>query len=467
MAQQDNKQRANFSQIGILLAAAGSAVGLGNIWKFPYITGEYGGGAFLFVYLGFILIIGLPVMMSELLIGRKGLRNTFGAFKILAPGTKWFVVGFLGIGAAYLILSFYGVVAGWSMHYAVEAMKGNLSNKTPEQFEALFTNFIKLPVKPVMWQLLFMVLTAVIVVLGIKNGIERFSKILMPILVVILIILVIRSVTLPGAGKGLAFLFKPDFSKLTKEGVLNALGHAFFSLSLGMGTLITYGSYVNKKNNLGLIALQVTVADTVIALLAGMAIIPAVFAFNIAPGAGPGLVFITLPNVFQQMPGGIVFSSMFFVLLSVAALTSSISILEVVVSFLSEEMKIKRVMATIIATSTISVTGVFCSLSMGKLGSPIFLGLNFFDTLDFFASNIFLPFGGLLIALFIGWYFGKKNTVEELSSKGSFQVKYINVFMFSLRYIAPISIFIVSVNGIYEQVSKYIGMDLIEYLSSK
>jgi neurotransmitter:Na+ symporter, NSS family len=467
MAQTDNQNRAKFSGIGILLAAAGSAVGLGNIWKFPYITGEYGGGAFLFVYLGFILLIGLPVMLSELLIGRKARRNAFGSFKRLAPKSFWYVTGFLGVIAAYLILSFYGVVAGWSLHYATEAIQGHLSNKSPEEFESMFFNFIALPIKPVFWQLLFMLITAIIVLLGIKNGIERFSKILMPILVLILIVLVIRSVTLPGAGKGLAFLFKPDFGKLSWKGVLNALGHAFFSLSLGMGTLITYGSYVRKKNNLGKIALQVTSADTIIALLAGMAIIPAVFAFGIAPDSGPGLVFITLPNVFQQMPGGDIFSTMFFVLLAVAALTSSISILEVVVTFLVEEMKIGRKMATLIAGSTISVVGVFCSLSMGKLSSPIFLGLNFFDTLDFFAANVFLPFGGLLIALFIGWRFGKRKTLEEISNEGKLKINYIEILIFSLRYIAPIAIFLVSVYGIYEQISTYIGMDLFSFLKTK
>ena len=289
----------------------------------------------------------------------------------------------------------------------------------------------------------------------------------MPILIVILIILVVRSVTLPGAGKGIAFLFKPDFEKLTWEGVLNALGHAFFSLSLGMGTLITYGSYIRKQNNLGVTAFQVTAADTIIALLAAMAIMPAVFAFGIEPGSGPGLVFITLPNVFQQMPGGTVFSVLFFVLLAVAALTSSISILEVVVTFLSEEMKIGRKMATLVAGSTISVVGVFCSLSMGKLSTPVFLGLNFFDTLDFFASNVFLPFGGLLISLFIGWYLGRNKTLDEVSNGGKIKVKYLNLLMFSLRYVAPVAIFFVSVYGIYEQVSNHIEMDLFTFIKTK
>lgn len=457
MGKKDKQPRANFSKLGIIMAAAGSAVGLGNIWKFPYITGQYGGAAFLFVYLGFILLIGLPVMMSEFIIGRKARRNAFGSFKKLAPKTPWYVTGFLGVGAAYLILSFYGVVAGWAMNYTVEALSGSFVGKDSDQLNTFFENFIASPFKPVLWQLFFMALTALIVLMGIQKGIERFSKILMPILVVILIILVFRSVTLPGAEKGIAFLFKPDFSKLTWAGVLNALGHAFFSLSLGMGTLITYGSYIRKENNLGKTALQVTIADTVIALLAAMAIMPAVFAFDIPAGAGPGLVFITLPNVFLQMPGGMFFSVLFFVLLTVAALTSSISILEVVVAFLSEELKMGRTVATVLATTTIAFVGVFCSLSMGHLDFKVFLGMNFFDTLDFFASNVFLPFGGMLIAMFMGWQFGKKRALKELSNNGAYNIWYLNVLMFSLRFIAPFAIFAVSVWAIYQRVVEYVA----------
>ncbi len=458
MTNKSGKVRGSFgSKFGVIAAAAGSAVGLGNIWKFPYITGEYGGAAFLFVYLGFILAIGLPVMISEFIIGRKARRNAFGAFKKLAPKTSWYVTGFLGVGAAYLILSFYGVVAGWAMNYTVESLTGSFQGKTPEQLARFFNDFTSSSLKPVVWQLVFMLLTALIVLMGIHNGIERFSKILMPVLVLILIILVIRSVTLPGAGKGLAFLFKPDFKKLTWEGVLNALGHAFFSLSLGMGTLITYGSYIRDKNHLAKTAFQVTMADTIIALLAGMAIIPAVFAFNIEPSVGPGLVFITLPNVFLQMTGGTIFAVLFFILLTVAALTSSISILEVVVAFLSEELKMTRNVAIILATTSISFVGVLCSLSMGRFDFNIFLGLNFFDTLDFFAANVFLPFGGLLISLFLGWKFGEKKTQKELSNHGTLPTPYIKALMFSLQYIAPFAIFVVSVWGIYNQVIKYIS----------
>jgi len=451
-------KRDGFSnKFGVIAAAAGSAIGLGNIWKFPYITGTYGGAAFLFVYLGFILAIGLPVMISEFIIGRKAQRNAFGSFRKLAPKSAWYVTGFLGIGAAYLILSFYGVVAGWSLDYVFESMKGSFNGKTPDQISQYFNEFSSQSIKPVIWQLIFMLLTAVIVLMGIQKGIERYSKVLMPLLVVILIILVFRSVTLPGAMKGIDFFLNPDFSKLTWEGVLSALGHAFFSLSLGMGTLITYGSYINKKNNLGKTALQVTLADTIIAILAGLVILPAVFAFDLKPGEGPGLVFKTLPNVFEQMPGGSVFSPLFFILLTIAALTSSISILEVVVAFLSEELKMSRRVATILATVSISFVGVFCSLSLGNLDGEVFLGMNFFDTLDFFASNIFLPFGGAMIALFIGWKFGLAKTTKELSNNGEFNVGYVKIVYFLLKYVAPIAILIVSAYGIISQIQKYLG----------
>nr|WP_321409786.1 sodium-dependent transporter [uncultured Carboxylicivirga sp.] len=451
-------KRDSFSgKFGVIAAAAGSAVGLGNIWKFPYITGEYGGAAFMFVYLGFILVIGLPVMISEFIVGRTAKRNAFGAFRKLAPKSAWYVTGFFGVGAAYLILSFYGVVAGWAMNYVLESANGVFTGMDAAQISDHFNHFSSGSVKPVLWQLAFMILTAVIVLLGVHKGIERFSKFLMPLLVVILIILVFRSVTLPGAMKGIKFFLYPDFTKLTWHGVLNALGHAFFSLSLGMGTLITYGSYIDDNNNLAKTAVQVTMADTIIAILAGLAILPAVFAFNLEPDAGAGLVFKTLPNVFLQMPGGVIFSVLFFVLLTIAALTSSISILEVVVAFLSEELKIGRTIATILATVTIAFVGVICSLSLGMLNTEVFLGLNFFDTLDFFASNIFLPFGGALIAVFIGWRYGIKKVHKALASSDNENIWYLNLMFYSLKYVAPIAILIVSAYGIIEQVATYLN----------
>jgi len=431
------------SKFGVIAAAAGSAVGLGNIWKFPYIAGVYGGAAFLFVYLAFIVAIGLPVMLSELIIGRKSRKNAFGAFKVLAPGTPWRFIGILGVAAAFLILSFYGVVAGWSIDYIVLSLKNGFSSKSPDEISSLFTTLIESPIKPVLYQLFFMILTAAIVIVGIKKGIEKYTKILMPLLVVILLFLCIKSVSLEGAKAGLNFLFKPDFSKLSAEGVLSALGHAFFTLSLGMGTLITYGSYIQKDNNLVSTVINVTVADTVIAILAGIAIFPAVFAFGIAPSQGPGLIFVTLPNVFHQMPGGYIFSILFFILLTVAALTSSISILEVVVAYFMEELKMGRKASTILATVLISILGILCSLSMGVLSSFTFFDLNVFDLMDWISANLLLPIGGMFIALFIGWYFGRKKVQEEVSQGGTLSGALLSIFMFLVKFIAPVAIAIV------------------------
>ncbi len=446
------KSRAVFSsKFGVIAAAAGSAIGLGNIWKFPYITGVYGGAAFLFVYLGFILAVGLPVMLSEFIIGRKSRKNAFGAFKKLAPKSSWQYIGFLGVLAAFLILSFYGVVAGWGLKYVVIALSNGFEQLSPEEVESGFFNFIESPISPLFFQLLFVLITAMVVIVGVQKGIERFSKILMPILLLIILILDVRAITLPGSIEGLKFLFHPDFSKLSWEGVLSALGHAFFSLSLGMGTLITYGSYIKKDNNLVKTSIQVTLADTLIAILAGIAIFPAVFAFGIEPDAGPGLVFITLPNVFIQMPGGTIISVLFFLLLTIAALTSSISILEVIVAYFTEELKLNRNIATTFAAVLTALLGIICSLSMGIFGEYEFLCFNFFDLMDFIASNVLLPIGGMFIALFVGWRFGKYRVFKEIASGGSLKGWFLNIFMFLVRYIAPVAILIAFAYGIFDK----------------
>jgi len=449
METQDVTQRDSFTgKIGIIAAVAGSAVGLGNIWKFPYITGVYGGGAFVLVYLICIAIIGLPVMLSEFAIGRRAQRNAVGSFKKLAPGTPWFFTGVMGIVAAFMILAFYGVVAGWTLEYLFKSLLNSFAGKNPADLEGMFGGFISQITKPIFWQIIFMGLTCWIVLAGIKGGIEKASKLLMPVLFVIILVLDIRAITLPGAAEGLSFLFKPDFTKLSAEGVLSALGHAFFSLSLGMGTLITYSSYMGKQENLGATAVQCTIADTGIALLAGIAIFPAVFAFGIEPGAGPGLVFITLPNVFQQMPGGYIFSLLFFLLLAVAALTSSISILEVVVAYFSEELKLGRRKATIMSTIAITIVGIPCSLSMGAMSKVQFLGKTFFDWLDYIASNILLPIGGLLIVAFIGWYLGRDKTKAEVTNAGQLKAGYLPLFLFLAKFVAPVVIAIVFLHGL-------------------
>ncbi|WP_246944868.1 sodium-dependent transporter [Bacillus pinisoli] len=422
---------------GFMLAAMGSAIGLGNIWKFPYITGENGGAAFIIVYLVCIALIGIPIMLAEFSIGRKTQKDAIGSFQELTPGKPWFVTGLFGVVAAFLILSFYGVVAGWALSYTTKAMNGELLSIPAEQMGDHFGGFIGTSLSPILWQLLFMFIVIVIVVKGIKEGIEKWNKILMPTLGVLLLILVIRSVTLPGAGDGISFLFSPDFSALSTEAVLVALGHAFFSLSLGMGTMITYGSYLPKNVNLPTASVGISLADTGFALFAGLAIFPAVFAFGMDPGAGPGLIFITLPAVFELMPFGQFFSVLFFLLISVAALTSAISILEVPVAYFIRKFGWTRQKATWILGTIIFLFGIPSSLSLGAWSGFTIFGLNFFDAVDFLASNILLPLGGLLTALFVGWALKPKQATEMADLSESTIGK---LWIFALRFVAPVLI---------------------------
>jgi neurotransmitter:Na+ symporter, NSS family len=444
------KQRDLFSnKFGVVMAAAGSAIGLGNIWRFPYLAGNYGGAAFILVYLAFNVLIALPILISEFSIGRKARSNVHAAFAKLAPHSHWYIIGYMGIAASFTILSFYGVVAGWSIEYIISALNKDFAGKTPEQLRMMFYNFSYSPLKPILWQIIFMSFTCAVIIRGIKNGIEKFNKILMPLLLVIIVILDIRAISLPGASEGLAFLLKPDFSKLTSEAILAALGQSFFSMSIGMGAMITYGSYIKSDDNLTSSAIDVAFTDIIIAILAGIAIIPAVFAFGLQPGEGPGLVYITLPNVFQQMPGGYIFSILFFLLLLIAALTSSISILEVQVAYFVEELKLKRKAAAILGTCLATLTGIICSLSLSnKYFNINFFGKNFFELMDYISSNLLLPLGGLFIALFIGWFYSKHKLIKELSSNGKYTLPFFRIFMFLLKFIAPIAILIVFLQGI-------------------
>jgi len=440
--------RDNFgSKFGVIAAAAGSAVGLGNIWKFPYEVGVNGGGAFLVFYLIFVALIGIPVMISEFAIGRNGQKNPIGSFKFIKPGKPWFLVGVMGVGAAFMIFAFYGSVAGWTLEYLFQAVKNGFAEKSSAELTGMFNNFVEDPIRPIVWQVIFVVLTTSVVIAGVKNGIEKYTKILMPVLVLIILILVVRSVTLPGAGEGLKFLFKPDFSKINATVILSALGQAFFSLSLGMGTIITYGSYINKKNNLGSTAIQVSIADTLIAILAGVAIFPAVFAFGINPSQGEGLVFVTIPNIFQQMPGGYFFAILFFVLLAVAALTSTISLLEVIVAYFSEEYKMSRKKAAIISSSIILVLGILCTMSNGGVLKDFkILGYNIWGLLEFTSADILLPLGGFFIVIFVGFFMGKKRVMDELTNNGTIRARLIPFALFLIRFIAPVGIALVFLN---------------------
>lgn len=431
------------SSFGLLAAAIGSAVGLGNIWRFPYITGKYGGGAFLVIYLGIVAAIGLPIMLSELAIGREGKSDAIDSFKKLAPGKPWFLSGVLGVLAAFFILSFYGVVAGWTLEYVVKAATNSFAGKSGEEITNLFVNFISSPVKPIIWQVVVMIITSFIVSTGIEKGIEKFSKIMVPLLLLIIIILDIRAITLPGGIEGIKFLFQPDFSQINGKVVLAALGHAFFSLSLGMGIMITYGSYIGKSENLGKTALNVSIADTVIALLAGLAIFPAVFAFNVDPTSGAGLVFLSLPNVFPQMPGGYFFGVFFFVLLFLAALTSTISLLEVVVAYLVDSFRMARKTATILASTAITLIGMVASLSNGVLSHILIFGDNIFDFIDNTTANYFLTTAALISVLFLGWSLDRRVIEKQLSNDGSLRAGYLKVYYFIIKYIAPIAIVLV------------------------
>lgn len=441
-------KRDNFgSKFGVIAAAAGSAVGLGNIWKFPYELGNNGGGAFLVFYLIFVAMIGIPVMIAEFSIGRNGQRNPIGSFKFIKPGKPWFLVGVMGVGAAFMIFAFYGSVAGWTLEYLFQSVKGGFEGKNPDELNSMFTNFVEDPIRPIVWQVIFVVLTTSVVIAGVKNGIEKYTKILMPVLVVIILILVVRSVTLPGAGEGLKFLFKPDFSKINATVILSALGQAFFSLSLGMGTIITYGSYINRNTNLGTTAIQVSIADTLIAILAGVAIFPAVFAFGINPSQGEGLIFVTIPTIFEQMPGGYFFSILFFILLSVAALTSTISLLEVIVSYFSEEYKISRKKAALIASSIILVLGILCTMSNGGILKDFMIfGYSIWGLLEFASADILLPLGGFFIVIFVGFFMGKKRVMDELTNNGTIKARLLPVALFLIRFVAPVGIALVFLN---------------------
>jgi NSS family neurotransmitter:Na+ symporter len=444
MAKFDFTKRDSFgSKIGVIAAAAGSAIGLGNIWRFPYVAGENGGAAFLIVYLLFIIAIGIPVMLSEFVIGRRGQRNAYGSFKKLKPGQPWYIIGLIGIAGAFFILAYYSTIAGWTLEYLYQSIANGFSGKTTGELSEMFSSFQHGGLMPVIWQVIFMALTAWIVYHGIREGIEKYAKILMPLLILLIIVICIRSITLPGAIDGLNFLFQPDFSKITPSVIIEALGQAAFSLSIGMGTLITYGSYINKKDKLSSTAYAVTASDTVIAILAGIAIFPAVFAFGIDPAEGEALIFITLPNIFQQMTGGYFWALIFFVLLVIAALTSTISVLEVVVAFCSEELNISRKKATVVVASIITFIGIFCTLSQGPLDELSMGGKNLFSILDYSAANIFLPVGAFFIVIFVGWFLGRKNVRDELSNQGTFKARAFWLFMILVRFFAPIAIAIV------------------------
>lgn len=438
------------TRIGFILAALGSAVGLGNIWRFSYIAGESGGAAFLIIYLLAIAFIGFPIMMCEFMIGRRAQSDAVQSFHIIAPGKPWFIAGGVGVAAGFIILSFYAVVAGWTLKYLFSYITGGLWSTPSDGYESYFTSFIS-NTQPIIWQFIIMALTVGIVVLGVKKGIEKANKIMMPLLGIILLLLAGYSLTLGGAKAGLTFLFSPDWEAFRNPNVyLTALGQAFFSLSLGMAALITYSSYLPRKEKLPSAATSIIILDTLFAVIAGIMIFPAVFAFNAAPDAGPGLVFITMPEVFGQIGGfGIVIGILFFLLLTAAAISSAVSMLEVCVAYFMRKFSLSRKPTTILIGALIFIIGLPSALSAtadAPLGGIHFLGdRGFFDSADFLTSNIMLPLGGLLIALFVGWTWEKSEMMRESDFRSS---QFGSIFRWILILLVPIAILAVFVNSI-------------------
>lgn len=431
------------SRLGFVMAAAGSAVGLGNVWRFPWLAGENGGGLFLLIYLVMVVTLGASVLLAEIVIGRAAQKDPVGAFRRLGGGA-WPLVGYLGITAAFLILSFYGVVAGWTLAFAFRQASGLFAAVEPSK---AFADLLGSTSEPLAWAFAFLVMTACVVFGGIRNGIERANLVLMPLLFLLLIVLAIRAATLPGGLDGLRFFFAPDFSRVDSGTFTAALGQAFFSLSIGLGAMITYGSYLQPHQSLGRSALQIAALDTLAAVLAGCIVFPAVFFADLNPASGPGLAFVTLPTVFAEMPAGRLFGVVFFVLLTIAALTSAISLLEPVVAFLVDEHGFRRHRATLLVTVGAFLLGIPSSLSLGPVPALSAFGLSFMDLLDFVTASLMLPIGGLAIALFVGWKIAPRALAEVADAAGRPPLL-ARLWLFVLRFVAPVAILWILLTGL-------------------
>ena len=441
-------ERANFgSKLGVILATAGSAVGLGNVWRFPYMTGENGGAVFIMIYVACVLVLGIPCMISEFIIGRNGRANTARAFSVMSGGRGWTIIGFLGVLTGFLITGYYAVVAGWCLQYVYASLVGHMSG-SPEYFQQYFASLASDPVKPVFWTVVILLITYLIIEHGVRDGIERASKAMMPTLFILLLIIVGAACMLPNAGQGLEFLFRPDFTKINSDVFLAALGQSFYSMSIAMGCLCTYASYFKKQTNLTTAAIQIGLIDCLVAILAGMMIFPAAFSVGVNPDSGPSLIFITLPNVFQQAFGGIpvlgyAISLLFFILLSLAALTSLISLHEVSTAFFHEELVITRKKAALLVTVTTAIIGVFCSLSLGATNHLVIFGKALFDWFDFVTGQIFLPIVGFLTCIFIGWFAPRKIVRDEFTNWGTLRSSFFHTYLFLVKYVCPLAIFFI------------------------
>jgi NSS family neurotransmitter:Na+ symporter len=447
------KQRSHWgSRIGFILAAAGSAVGLGNIWKFPYVTGENGGGIFVLVYLACVLLVGLPIMIAEILIGRTTQSSPVGAFKSLA-GTRspWVGMGWLGVVSAFILLSFYSVVAGWSLHYTWLSISGQLAGLGPENMAPVFGNLNRSVEANLFWHLIFMGLTIAVVFGGVSKGVERWSRILMPALLIMMLVLLGNSLTLDGFGKAVQFLFGFHQDKFTAAGALEALGHAFFSLSLGMGAMLTYGSYLRRRDDIVGASVTISALDTSIALVASLMLFPIIFSYGMEPAAGPGLVFISVPIALSQMPGTTFLATVFFALLVFAALTSAISMLEVATSYLIDQRGWQRRRAAVAAGLTTALVGLPSALSGGTRlfgsGMEALVGRNWFDSLDYLVTNWMLPLGGLGMALFTAWRMNQRLRREEFLL-GSRLRGFYQSWLFLLKYPVPVAILLIFLNAV-------------------
>ena len=439
-------ERANFgSKLGVILATAGSAVGLGNVWRFPYMTGQNGGAVFILIYVACVLLLGIPCMISEFIIGRNGRANTARAFRLLSADRPWWsVIGYMGVLTGFLITGYYAVVAGWCMQYVWASLIGHMQGD-PSYFQQYFAELSADPVKPVLWTVIILGITYLIIEHGVRDGIERASKLMMPTLFILLLIIVGAACMLPGADKGIRFLFQPDFSKINGDVFLAALGQAFYSLSIAMGCLCTYASYFSRQTNLTQAAIQIGVIDCLVAILAGLMIFPAAFSVGVNPDSGPSLIFITLPNVFQQAFGsmpvvGYVISLLFFILLSLAALTSLMSLHEVSTAFFQEELMISRKRAALLVTVSTAVIGAFCSLSLGAVDGLTLLGRTLFDWFDFITGQIFLPIVGFLTCIFIGWFVPHKMVRDEFTNWGTLRGRFFHLYLFLVKYVCPLAI---------------------------
>lgn len=439
------EKRGNFgTELGMILATAGGAVGLGNVWRFPYMTGENGGAAFILVYICCVLMLGIPCMLSEFIIGRHGASNTYRAYSLLSGGNAWKYVGLLGVATGFLIMGYYAVVSGWCLQYVYASFFGELTGNA-DFVNHYFAEFSSDPWRPVIWTLAILVITCLVIVNGVRSGIERTSKMLMPTLFILLLVIVVASCLLPGGERGMEFLFKPDFTKLDSDAFLGALGQSFYSLSIAMGCICTYASYFKRQTNLLKSALQVSLLDTLIAVLAGLMIFPAAFSVGVNPGSGPSLVFVTLPNVFNQAFAavplvGMLVSVFFYALLSLAAITSLMSLHEVSTAFLIEELHITRRTAATFVTAGSLFIGIFCSLSFSDIPWLSFGRRTLFDWFDFVTGQIFLPVGGFLTCLFIGWAVPRKLVRDEFTNWGTVSCRFFGVYLFFVRYVCPTAI---------------------------